>query len=460
MDSPQTGQRLLNGGRTSWLVVVASALSYFYVYHQMYFRIPEDSSQNSLNVKVNLHDNSSSNDEALLQNVNGFRLEDFQFFNPTVQPLPPVKAMEQYIQWHSVESLHRQPHNRTFAVAYYSCPLQAGNRLHHFMNDLLFAMATNRTVLWKYWDRESCMQLGNTYDQNVCSTSTMNTLSDCDSVLERAPWIPSFEEWSVTLDLPPAVEVFEGGLQAPRSNPHSQRVPWIDKKTKRYGPASNWPLVVFQPKVGAMKSVSKIPGVDFALKYFPYDKNAQSVIANLFHLGNYFMYGMMFHKSFSLTSTILSSVAKAPPTSDALSFAIHSRHADPDDDGSDVSKETECLSNLMANNHNVCQVYIMSDRRKTLSSLRRWLRSHHCSIVEAEHEKGGSFEGEHGPFAGIGFFQDLLVASQARSGYVGNARSSSKLLYEWIEYFRAMEYWSKGLDMTKHPAISHCLMSG
>ena len=49
------------------------------------------------------------------------------------KPLP-VTVLEQYIQWHSVDSLRRDPHHRKFAVAFYSCPLQAGNRMHHFFN--------------------------------------------------------------------------------------------------------------------------------------------------------------------------------------------------------------------------------------------------------------------------------------------------------------------------------------
>ena len=48
--------------------------------------------------------------------------------------LKPLQVLEQYQAWHSVESLELQPTGRSFAVAYYSCPLQAGNRLHHFFN--------------------------------------------------------------------------------------------------------------------------------------------------------------------------------------------------------------------------------------------------------------------------------------------------------------------------------------
>ena len=46
----------------------------------------------------------------------------------------PVEIMEQYIAWHSVESLRQDPHNRRFSVVYFSCPVEAGNRLHQYLS--------------------------------------------------------------------------------------------------------------------------------------------------------------------------------------------------------------------------------------------------------------------------------------------------------------------------------------
>lgn len=54
---------------------------------------------------------------------------------PEAPPAPiPVRVLKTYLQRHGVDSLIRQPNNRTFAVAYYACPLQAGNRMHHYLN--------------------------------------------------------------------------------------------------------------------------------------------------------------------------------------------------------------------------------------------------------------------------------------------------------------------------------------
>jgi hypothetical protein len=48
---------------------------------------------------------------------------------------------------------------------------------------------------------------------------------------------------------------------------------------------------------------------------------------------------------------------------------------------------------------------------------------------------------EHGPFAGAGFFRDLVVISQARSAFIGTSRSSSALVDELMEYDRHNNAW-------------------
>ena len=76
------------------------------------------------------------------------------------------RIWNEYKRQHSVEQLRRElqdntasSNNRTFAIAFYSCPLQAGNRLHHFFNSILWAVITNRTVLWKYYDEDGTLQI-------------------------------------------------------------------------------------------------------------------------------------------------------------------------------------------------------------------------------------------------------------------------------------------------------------
>jgi hypothetical protein len=165
-------------------------------------------------------------------------------------------------------------------------------------------------------------------------------------------------------------------------------------------------------------------------------------------------------------------------------IGVHSRHADDHDDGSNIRGETECIDRVLAEEEEAkrrqppsssppdggerCRLVIMSDRTRTLDLLRerasvRW----NCSVVTA-HEpttahatnrsssadgnsadssslslSSSSWRSEHGPYSGIGFYQDwALIVSHARAmrGFVGRKRSSSLLVREVVEYDRMQHH--------------------
>ena len=307
--------------------------------------------------------------------------------------LKPLQLLDQYIKWHSVASLRRQPENRNFAIAHYACPLQAGNRIHHFLNDLILAILTNRTVLWKYWDRETCLRIGNSYDLNVCQTVEWNKVRDCDKVLERVFWLPSYNEWSSRLNLSKPVHVrFSPGKRRSQYRAGGSWVPWDDKATGRSGPSPDWQVVEFQPLVGAQKS-------KLADRLFFGNAWAGEAAELLFSLGRPFAYGFLFHSSFSVTRAVDAIQPSRPMDPLAPAVALHSRHADPGNDGSDVTLEIECLQNVLPEvltngASQACQVYLMSDRPRTLDRLQIWLHINNCTAITAKHTPGRSFESE------------------------------------------------------------------
>lgn len=115
----------------------------------------------------------------------------------------PWEIVDQYIEWHSQEVLReelqeqQQENNdtssRAYAIAFYSCPYQFGNRQHHFLNSFLWSILTNRTILWHYWDRKACRQYGGNYDARICLFA--NQVKECDRLLDREAWIASYSEW-------------------------------------------------------------------------------------------------------------------------------------------------------------------------------------------------------------------------------------------------------------------------
>jgi hypothetical protein len=117
-----------------------------------------------------------------------------------VQQLTPVRILNEYIQRHSDQAMRTNNHGRKYTVAYYSCPMHAGNRLFHFFNTIVWSVVTNRTVLWKYYDNATCTALGDlVYGCNqeggsfVCCGS--NTVKNCDSIVHRASWLQSYDTW-------------------------------------------------------------------------------------------------------------------------------------------------------------------------------------------------------------------------------------------------------------------------
>ena len=320
--------------------------------------------------------------------------------------LPPVQVVKQYQQWHSQGSLERAPDNRRFAIGYYSCPREAGNRLHRFFNDLIFAMATNRTLLWKYQD-----------DKFV-----ENTPEDCEQVLGRGAWLPSYAVWAPRLSLGPAVHL------------HSDNPVPLDATESR---------VVALPDI-------RHPWPPFitgnGLRTSPAQERARSLFAE----GRWFLYGLLFRETFRFQPAVL---PPPPPrgrekhaSGPDFSIALHSRHFGVDNDGSNVTHERDCLDRLLAARppHAQCRVYVMVDRAATLQHLRAFLTSRGCGAVAVSHTAAANHK-DNGPFSGAPYIQDLASASRARHALVLSEHSSgSYLLNEIVEYDRAMEGWHTG----------------
>ena len=103
------------------------------------------------------------------------------------EPLPPYRVFLEWREAHSVSALRSNPHNRIFVVAQYACPREAGNIFHDYANALLLAIMTNRTLLWRYLKHKDWENLG------------LSTEEECNRILRRADWIPSYDEWKKEL---------------------------------------------------------------------------------------------------------------------------------------------------------------------------------------------------------------------------------------------------------------------
>jgi hypothetical protein len=194
--------------------------------------------------------------------------------------------------------------------------------------------------------------------------------------------------------------------------------------------------------LGKNKTLQSVAHRDYLLQT-PY---ARSLAKDLYSQGADVLYCMLFRASFRFSDTLLRETTLSSshiiPNNITFSVALHSRHSNKQDNGCDITKEQACLQLLLdsaAQQTLDCHVFVMADRTCTIQRVSEFLRKTTCRVETANHDEGQSWRSEHGPFAGVGYFQDWILASRARSAFVGTRRSSSHLIQELIAYDRRME---------------------
>lgn len=370
---------------------------------------------------------------------------------------------------------------------------------------LLWSILTNRTMLWKYWDRDTCLKYdGRYYTRKICTMA--NNVEDCNSVLRRKPWLPSYDEFVVqnSIDSNSSHRFFLEGnpyevpyfaTHHPNVSTKNSKFPWNDSLASAFGidNATKYPqsIVIFPQErfkdKGFARAVTKEHDVLATMLETEY---ARKTAKELYSLGVDFLYGMLHRYSFDFTDRVLPSDDEkstlifsldGDDNRDTSGFAtgvmnenykiaLHSRHRYPEIDGCDIEKEIKCIRKIFRNvngpkkdsvaaanelTKKKCILSVMSDRECTVKRIITWLKNNYgksiergdtdfqwCSSVSvktANHEKGDGLFEEHGPNAGTGFFQDLALASQSTSAFIGTGRTSSDLLLELIEFNRITE---------------------
>jgi hypothetical protein len=376
-----------------------------------------------------------------------------------------LQLWQEYQEQHSHESLVQHPHNRQFQVVYYSCPHAAGNILHDFFHQVLVAVALNRTMLVKYSDKKTCERVNEGYSPILCLTD--NAEPDCNRILQRAAWVPSYDAWVDRLELE----------QLPPQRHSKFRRP-LPAQTYNNATFNNILLWLNERVITMTPRVYQTPE-RFLLVHNPFLQSPLSAsrITRLYSESTDYLYGMLFRGIFSFHPEILPSdydeERQQSADSDETTFALHSRHRSPQDDGSNVTEYMNCLDRVFQESralqdqkqqrqhpqsHSTCRVFLMADRNITLYELDHVIRTKHCTPVVATHQRSAGHFKEHGPFAGAGFFQDLALASQARNGLIGHCdRSSTQLLRELIHYDRTMEALAAGTYQELPELVTCCL---
>jgi hypothetical protein len=118
--------------------------------------------------------------------------------------LHAANLLRDYMEQHGRHALTSDLAGRRYAIAHYSCPEQLGNRMMAFLNALLAAVVTNRTILWQYCHR----------DPDMCPMS--GPAEDCQRVYRRREWIASADEMLPTLGHTPRRPAYPARLERAR----------------------------------------------------------------------------------------------------------------------------------------------------------------------------------------------------------------------------------------------------
>jgi hypothetical protein len=213
----------------------------------------------------------------------------------------PLEILQEYQQFHSQKVLLEEHenggiHNRTFVVGFYACPDAAGNRLHEFFNSMIIALAHNYTITWKFFDEWTCRAVGTKYVRKFCKNA-VNSLETCGAVVERASWIASYDDWSGKLNM-----TFGDRNKLVESYHH------IPNDNKVWAPKErNVPVSL--EKQGQVK-----------------DPIASERLKELYSLGTYYVYGMLFHELFPFHDSVQPSADLVGGDKDEISIVLHSRH--------------------------------------------------------------------------------------------------------------------------------------
>lgn len=320
--------------------------------------------------------------------------------------------------------------------------MAAGNRFHQFINTVISAMVTNRTILYKYMDESTCLyhwetqqQIKKTYSKSSCRSTY--TESACLKVIDLPEWIPRWEDWAprLNLDLEDATIV---DVWATKSYQHVPR--WV-RDVYPMTTKLNFTQVDAMPDrlVDFPVFVTRNPPQDRKIQNQMYaTEHAKRTWPKLWNKSNGFLYGFLHAHLLPLHESQRVSSPNLPENT--LAIAVHSRHPRNEYTGEDISMEIDCIEKLLKQHgkNRPCHVCLMSDRPLTVQRLTEWTaNSTACTTFSVKHDSVvHAKEKEHGPHAGLGFLQELSVCGGKSNAVVGNSHgsTSSLLLDASIEY--------------------------
>lgn len=334
--------------------------------------------------------------------------------------------------------------NRRFIMSVYACPQAVGNHMHEFLNGYAAAIVTNRTLLWKFCDRKPCK---------------VDFESDCNEVLERFTWMPSFDQFRHSWKENNCTESPEVlPLISPGERHRADEIFMccgIDQLDK---------FVVINVGTHEMQEMRGVSHPNALLL-----NSTKARIQTLFSFGADFLYGILFRTSFrfqprlvkandallrnDLPHLVYSAInqhhhhqqplqmqhhlkANHSKSNHPFIIGVHLRHSGTTADVEHIwdTYGISCVNDMLRalnhsrdmNLHRPCYILLASDRNQ---SLNYWRESSeiYCKIITSEHTKSHTEWTEHGPFTGEIAMMDLELVSRASDVLIGTGYDTNLL---------------------------------
>lgn len=349
-----------------------------------------------------------------------------------------------YSRYNNKAAIKRNPHGRKYLVGSYSCPHQAGNRLHKFFNDYMMAMITNRTFLWAHCSKGYCTGQARRLD---------GTWEDCQKFMQINPSIPEYNK-----TLHGSISPVKVGWPL-----NSQLETQIDLATE--------PVIRLERYDKWQMPIAGVLAGDDGASIL--SERAHARARRLFQSGSFHAYGMVWKKLFQFSQAVQPSpeITQELSNNQAVTVAIHSRHqAIRFGDGTDIEPELNCLRQLLpyakamwssgynsAEDHSTeaenreCIVVVMSDRLEAEKNLVEKIPIElGCKVVTTEHNGiKPTSNREHGECPGGDFIRELALASRVTGGVcITKGSTGSDLLAHKVEGGR---FW-ENKDLAPHSA--------
>lgn len=376
-------------------------------------------------------------------------LEDYIRYNATTRDrLPlPFQIVEQYRRQHGIDAVRSDksnPQQRQFALVWMPCfgqDLAMDIQLQYALTrSLLWAILTNRTIIYQPWDTQACRKYYGDKLQTMSCDFEQEAPPACDSMLQLQPWIASYQELAGILELqqqqqqqmePFVVPIVEQNCQT------DDATFFILAAGLNNTTIDSHQLVAFVPSLLEKTSDPERWYHDSVSSAW-----AKQTSRQLFSLGSDFLFGALHHTLLSWHPRQVEKI-DSRNTNRAVSIGVYFETTQ-NEEACNIQGSLRCLESLIHRYPNrLTNIHILSDPKCTAArqELKDAMNIKNTTSVRVIDPTNDSFGA---------FWQGADVLSMAsQNGFIASDGPASDAIRSLIVINEKMRAWKAGLEPNK-----------